>query len=308
MKLYFRGNSCNTYVLRNADDLSFPSKSSCYLRNRQDTYNGKSLSERTFRKKLLTFLSNKLFPNNSSIKKNTANRSTERPEYEYKNIFHRRLKSNINPSLRYELAKDPSVHNVCKATKRLKSLSKYLKEYMVGFITPDGEHWFEQAMPYILNGAASRKLKKSEFIPMAKEFWGLLAKADHYWKSEEFVDYLTTLNSSPEINATIKAIRMLQNEDSIFIPSLTFSGRNAKIKYIPELLICAYSGRKLKWGGDEKHRPSSEHLMPRSLGGEELDSDLNYIISSSWENNLRGNIPLIAFLKGWDFEEYKINH
>ena len=224
-----------------------------------------------------------------------------RPVYEYKNILKERLHSNINPNLKANLLAEGDIHDINRATTRVSSLSKYLKEYMVGFITPDGDHWFEKAMPFILKGCEAENIPEKEFHDVAEEFWGLLAKADNYWKSDSFVEYLGTLEQNPAVKATIKAVKDLQTES---LKNVAFTGYPSKIKYIPELDFCAYSGRKLEWDSDELHRPSAEHILPHSVGGDEVNIDANYLITSAQANSIRGNMPLLEYLKGWDDREY----
>jgi hypothetical protein len=227
----------------------------------------------------------------------------ENKVYEYKNMFPERLKAEFNLDLRETLKHDPTVHNQVKAYQRVKSLSKYLKELMVGYITPDGEHWFEKAMPNILQGAVSEKIdNKKDFYNVAKEFWKLLANADDYWASTDFINYLKGMEQTPAIEATISAVNDMQIEDAM--KKLTFTGQQSKIKFVRELYYCAYSGKDLSSDDDSTHLITLEHIFPRCYAGETGNSDTNYFITSAGPNRKRGSIPLIAYLKGWDDGEY----
>ncbi|MEW5820639.1 MAG: hypothetical protein AB1782_10650, partial [Cyanobacteriota bacterium] len=244
----------------------------------------------------------------ANFKKTKKNDNYVRPVYEYKNMFDTRLKAEINKAVVSELRKDDSIHNLNKSKKRIISLSTYLKEYMVGFVTPDGDHWFQESLPYLYKGCVAKDIDDSKFEAVAKEFWGLLSKADNYWKSEDFLGYLNAMKKTPAVKATIAAIEDLQDSDLCHYREVAFTGYPSKIKYIPELNYCAYSGRELKWDSNEWHNPSAEHILPHSVGGDDANLDINYLVTSAHSNSLRDSIPLLAFLKGWDAKEYIEKH
>lgn len=230
-----------------------------------------------------------------------SNNDWVRPVYEYKNIFDQRLKAEINPDLKSQLRNDRSVYNLTKAVNRVTSLSTYLKEYMVGFVTPDGDHWFEKTLPYIYKGCVARDIPEQKYLEVAKDFWGLLAKADNYWKSDDFLNYLGSMAKTPAVQATIEAVKSLQLPKQ---SDVAFGGYPSKIKYIPDLNYCAYSGRSLEWDTNRWHNPSAEHIFPHSIIGEAGDIDINYFVVSAQANSDRGNIPLLAFLKGHNEVDY----
>jgi hypothetical protein len=272
-----------------------------------DSFNGKTLKDykflnsQTIIEKTLTFLGRK------QSKKGSSKNSTKyvRPEYEYKNFLpdSERPKANIKRDLKDVLMDDPSVHNANKAYLRIKSLSTYLTEKMVGFETPDGDHWFEKALPYIYKGALAKKIPATQYENVAKEFWGLLSKADNYWLSDDFIGYLKSMNQTPAVKATISAIETLRDQDLPVYSKVAFTGYPSKIKYIKELHTCAYSGVPLKWNSKATHSPSAEHILPHSVGGDAVDIDVNFLIASAKANGDRGSLPLLAYLKGWDAQD-----
>lgn len=301
-----------------------------------DTFNGKpvltTVSKQSFLSEMISFLgkqknskrgnsrrSNKSNRyqkrhnnhNKTQHRSHTKSRKTQknddyvRPVFEYKNKFSERLQAEPNNHLKALLACDDSVRNVKKANQRISSLSRYLKEDMVGFITPDGVHWFEKALPFIYKGCVAKDIGEEKYFDMAISFWSLMAKADNYWKSPEFVDYLKTMERTPAVKATIEAVKgLMANEDALQM--VAFTGYPSKIKYIPDLNKCAYSARSLKWDTDALHNPSAEHILPHSIAGDEVNIDINYLVTSAQANSERGNIPLIAYLKGWDAEDYAL--
>lgn len=256
------------------------------------------------KKKAIIKAKQKAITKTKNIKKpKPSNANYVRPEYAYKNMFETRLKAERHPELKTFLMNDKSVHDADRAYTRITSLSAYLKEQMVGFITPDNQHWFEKAMPYILKGSVAKDISGKEYNNAAKDFWGLLAKADNYWKSDAFIGYLKSMKPDDAIRATISAVESLQEKKTI-----TFTGDGgypSKIKYIPELLKrCAYTGSPMSPDGPAIYRPSAEHLLPHSIGGDKLNIDINYLVAGSKANSDRGSLPLMLYLKGWDQEEY----
>ena len=83
---------------------------------------------------------------------------------------------------------------------------------MVGFITPSGDHWFEKALVNLIYGARAKKIPEKQFKDAAKELWSLIAKADPYWTSGKFLNYLESMKPSPARNATIQAIKEITLE------------------------------------------------------------------------------------------------
>lgn len=223
-----------------------------------------------------------------------------RPSYEYNNIFEERLVAEPKSTLKASLLAE-GVHDINKAVVRVSSLSRYLKEDMVGFYTPDGDHWFEKAMPFILKGCEAKNIPVDEYFETALNFWNMMSLADNYWKSNDFVDYLNMMEPNPAVLATIEAVKTMQSMDS---KQIAFTGYPSKIKYIDELDTCAYSGLKLKLN-DDNLSPSAEHILPHSICGDEFNIDVNYFIVSSAANSNRGHIPLLEYLSGWDAPEYE---
>ncbi|MEW5819634.1 MAG: hypothetical protein AB1782_05535 [Cyanobacteriota bacterium] len=226
---------------------------------------------------------------------------------EYKNIFEQNLKSEPNSGLAKLLKADSDVNqaHLGRAVKRTRNFSRYLKEDMVGFITPEGKHWFEGACLYIIKGTAGVDIPEREYVKYAKEFWGHLAKADKYWASDDFINYLQGLESNPGVNATIEAIRQIKTEHSVRNSHVTF-GYNSDMKYIKKLLEdgCAYTGITMKLKSNSKTHPTLEHLFPHRVKGDELNDDCNYVLTIGTANCSRGDIPLTAYLKGWNAVEF----
>lgn len=211
-------------------------------------------------------------------------------------------------------------------------------EYTINGEKKGGYEWFEKALPNLLWGATkagkkglskegtiktdpSRKLTKNELkkarkhppVPddyksVAKELFGLLALHDNYWKSNNFISYLERFEKTDPIVATIEAIKELQTPKSISFAGdvIKVFGYFSPLKIMPELLEKggAYSTNKLSVQDIAKDSPiipefenaSLEHIFPKSWGGECDDS--NYMLASEGLNSLRGNLPLITFLKG----------
>lgn len=237
-------------------------------------------------------------------------------DMKYKNALGEKLVSTPNSNFEAQLKSVKGVKNFSAAKLRVESLSRYLKEEMVGFIVPKytlkdeqkgGYEWFERSLEFILKGCKEGASSK-DFQPLAKELFGLLATHDNYWKSNDFKSYLGRLKPSDAVNATISAIDELQSSKA-----LSFAGEKIKMwgffspmKAMPELLNagCAYSGKALKFDDPTTKHPSIpasinaslDHIMPKSWGGP--CDDANYILSSQEANTKRGNISLISYLKG----------
>jgi len=242
-------------------------------------------------------------------------------ETEYQSVLKEPLISEPRPTFEKDLKLERLVsYNDAKV--RISSLSRYLKEDMVGFVVPKydvngeqkgGYQWFEKAAEYLIRGS-KENVKESNFKPVAKELYGLLALHDNYWKSPEFIDYLSTLKQSPAIKATIAAVKELNapktsnvSKELSFRGSLflTTKGFFSPLKVIDKLskTNCAYTGEKFTTYNDHtsqpdapKNQPSLDHIMPKSWGGP--CEDYNYILASRDSNTLRGNIELIKFLRG----------
>lgn len=218
---------------------------------------------------------------------------------EYKNKFNTQLKATPNPNLRKELEADKSIYDVDKAFQRLTSLSRYLKEEMVGFITPSGEEWFPKALINFIYGAKDCKVPEEDFKKTAKELWSLIAKADKYWYSQEFINYLSSFKPSPARDATIQAIEEIAREKTPMMSKIAF-GYKSDMKKIQKILDhgCAYSGKPMNRTGGWPDQVTLEHIFSSNNGGS--DSDFNYILTTSKANDDRGNLPLIDYLKGKD--------
>ena len=139
----------------------------------------------------------------------------------YKNVLDEQLVSKPRPTFEEDLKKVKGITSYDAAKTRISSLSRYLKEDMVGFVVPEyksenvlhgGYQWFQQGAEYLLRGATEGEVKKiqetvikdgeekiiekttktgtaeADFKSAAKELYGLLATHDNYWKSPEFVD------------------------------------------------------------------------------------------------------------------------
>lgn len=230
------------------------------------------------------------------------------PDVKYQNMFKTRLKATPNPNFKKELnvmAKAGKIHDVEKAFLRITSLSRYLKEDMVGFITPDGRHWFEGACKYIIKGTACEDISESDYKKYAMKFWQLMVKADNYWTSDKFVNYLESMNQDDAgVKATLESIKSIQKENHKRSSNISF-GYKSDLKYIPKLLNdgCGYTGESFSFDSPETI-PSLEHLFPHHFGGDEVNDDCNYILVSPESNRLRWHIPLTAYLSGWDGDEY----
>jgi hypothetical protein len=237
------------------------------------------------------------------------------PVVEYRNMFDTLLKASPNPLLEKLLVRDLKISDPEKAHKRITSLSRYLKEDMVGFITPDGRHWFEGALKYFIRGAVSKDLTDKQMEKhgpaIAEHFWGLLAKADSYWSSGEFLDYMKNhMNpEEPGVKETIQGVSRLYQK-KLTNKTVSF-GYSSDLRYIQKLLDDggAYTGKPLKLTNVSNHPayPTLEHIQPHSTGGDEVNDDCNYLLVRQNDNGDRSNIPLIAYLKGWDAQEF-LNH
>lgn len=237
-------------------------------------------------------------------------------DMKYKNALDERLVSSPNADFEKQLKAVKGINNFKASKVRVESLSRYLKEEMVGFIVPEyttknekkgGYEWFERSMEYLLKGCKNGA-KVNDYKPLAKELLGLLATHDNYWKSNEFKAYLGRLEPSDAIKATMAAIDELQSAKAI-----SFTGEKVKmwgyfspIKAMKELLDAggAYSGKALKFDEPFTKHPripedvnaSLEHIMPKSWGGP--CDDANYLLTSQKANTKRGNMSLLAYLKG----------
>lgn len=231
------------------------------------------------------------------------------PVFEYVNKYPKKLVAEPNLTLRSQLQRDPSVHNTGTAFERITYFSKYLKEGMVGFYTPTGEHWFEGACKYLIKGSAGVDIPEELYPVYAEKCWSLLAKADNFWTSDEFVDYLKSMNQNTGVKATIEAINNIREAKKPFSSSISF-GYNSELRFIPELLELGgvYSGTKLRLSYDDKPNdfdyPSIEHLYPHVEGGDDVNDICNYVLATSEANSRRSDIPLVDYLKGWDAEDY----
>ena len=216
------------------------------------------------------------------------------------------LKSFQNTNFEKKLQAVADIHDFSKAKARIANLSRYLKENMVGFVVPEyqvkgekkgGYQWFEKSAEYLLRGC-KQGAKEEDFKSIAKELYGLLALHDNYWKSDDFINYLSSLTQTPALIDTIQAIKELQGKKSV-----SFSSTNPSIlKHISRLLKDggAYSTKPLIYcsGATGDRLASVDHIMPEDWGGP--CEDYNYILSSAKINSTRGNISLLDFLKGHD--------
>jgi len=263
-------------------------------------------------------------------------------DMEYKNVLKKTLASEPRPTFEEDLKQVDGIISYDQAKTRISSLSRYLKEDMVGFVVPEyitnnekkgGYQWFEQSAEYLLRGSAEGETYKVEekilnngieqlvektvkpgvaeadFQPAAKELYGLLAVHDNYWKSPEFVKYLSTLKQTPAIKATISAVKELGEPKDVSFTGEKFIkmyGYFSPLKAMDKLLDdgCAYSAAPLQFDDPqtehEKINPkvnaSLEHIMPKYWGGPCDDS--NYLLASSKANSDRRDMALIQYLKG----------
>lgn len=229
----------------------------------------------------------------------------------YRNLFDIRPKASLNADFRETLKLDKAsnkpdclkVHHVQNAYTRISSFSSYLKEKMVGFVTPDGENWFEKALKNLLNGSVATEVDPKHYKPLAKELFGTLSMADDYWKSTEFIRYLATMEQNPAVLNTLQAVCELKSDDEAIQKVAFGGGYSSKLKNIKELAVCAYTNRALDKGDvSQAFQVSVEHLLPHSKGG--TDEDTNFVIAASRPNMKRGNMPLLPYLKGWDCKEW----
>lgn len=235
----------------------------------------------------------------------------------YKNVLNKPLVSEESPTYSKDLKK-LKLHHFPLAKMRVASLSRYLKEDMVGFVVPKytlngeqkgGYQWFEKGAEYLLKGT-KENVYEHDYKPAAKEFYGLLSTHDKYWKSQEFIDYLSTLKQTPAIQSTISAVSDLK-DSSKDIPfkgtvKIQMFGYFSPLKAMDKLLNdgCAYTGEPLIFDDPKKRHgkisakqcASMEHIMPKSWGGP--CDDANYMLTSAASNSKRGNMGLIDYLKG----------
>lgn len=253
-----------------------------------------------------------LFNNNLSflakkVKQPKSSMASQKEYYQYHNIFKKRLKSTPKPNFE-DLIAVLNLHDAAKAATRISSFSKYLKEQMVGFITPEGEHWFNGACKYLILATAGVPIRESDYEKYAKEFWGLMAHADHYWTSHEFISYLGSMDKEDAgVKATLSTIKNLNMKEQTNSSEVSFKGNyETTLTDIKELLDngCAYSGKQFSVNEGDGY-PTIEHLFPHSAGGDNVNVDSNYVLVKGLTNNLRGNIPLTEFLKGWDGLEFE---
>lgn len=215
----------------------------------------------------------------------------------YKSLFKTGLKATPNPNLRSELEKDKSIYDIENAFTRITSFSRYLKEEMIGYITPAGEHWFEKALINMIYGTRLEKISETEFKSAAKDLWSVIAKGDSYWTSDDFLNYLNSMKPSAARNATIEAIKEIAMERKSRATQVAF-GYSSDLKKVQRLLDhgCAYSGEPMQRTGGWPYQVTAEHLFPSYNGGN--DTDCNFILATSKANDDRGNLSLVDFLKG----------
>ncbi|MEW5818723.1 MAG: hypothetical protein AB1782_00905 [Cyanobacteriota bacterium] len=200
-----------------------------------------------------------------------------------------------------------AIHDIDKASTRIQGLSRYL-QLMVGFVPPDnrcGKEWFELGCTYLIKGSAGINIPEIEYPKYAKEFWELMNEANTYWTSAEFINHLESINTNPGVNASIRALKEIKSERSLTKKpenNLSFSGLNSGLLNIKYLLNdgCPYTNEPY----NGKTTPSLDHILPHSAIGEAGNIDYNYIISSARGNSLRGDIPIVEFIRGWDADEY----
>ena len=248
----------------------------------------------------------------------------------YKNTLN--LKSQPEPNFRKNLAGVQGIKpfNLDNAESRISSLSKYLKEKMIGFEVPEyefdpasdgvkrekkgGYQWFERGLQNLLIGSKKADLQPEEYKDTAQELFGLLSLHDKYWKSHEFSDYLASLKASKTINkdqtkavnATIEAIKELQKvnrakrvsfgaKEIVKMQERTFT----PMKRMPEILkSCAYTGVHLSYFfTTDDAKISTDHIIPHSWENSKND-DGNFLITTAESNDMRGTLPLLSYLKG----------
>jgi hypothetical protein len=239
-------------------------------------------------------------------------------DLKYKNRLN--LKSIENTDFIQLVELNSTISDKEQATIRIKSLSTYLKESMIGFIVPQytikgqskgGYEWFERGLENLLK-ACKKYSTPDDYKNNAKQLFTLLALHDSFWTSNQFVSYLQELKPSLAINKTIEAINELNNTETK--KSISFLGDKkvnmygffSPLKCMQELLDkgCAYSGEKLFFDDPDKHaqRPepfqnaSLDHIVPQSWGG--IDDDSNFLLTSVQTNSLRGNCTLLRYLRG----------
>jgi hypothetical protein len=227
------------------------------------------------------------------------------PVVKYNNRFKQKLKAEPNPDLKEILIKEfgDDLHNPERAVDRITSLSRYLKEEMVGFITPGGKEWFEGACEFLIKGAAGRPILEKDFQKHAERFWKLMAMADPYWQSTEFIKYLHSLDQNPGVKATVEAVKKLSKEQQKS-SEISF-GYSSQLRFIPELLKSgAYTNKPLTLNPSRENYATIEHIYPKNFGGDELNDDCNYLLTSIKANNERGCLSLMEYLMGWNIAEF----
>lgn len=254
---------------------------------------------------------------NSNVVSFKAKNVGDVKDMSYKNVLAEPLKSTPNADFGEKLKKIPGVKSLENAKTRVASLSRYLKEDMVGFVIPEytfngvtkgGDQWFQKGSEYLLRGCKQGANEK-DFPALAKDLYGMLATHDNYWKSDKFHGYLSTLEETPAIKATKDAVKDLQKQDKqvSFKGLVQMYGYFSPLKAMDKLLNdgCAYSGKKLQFDDPTKKRDgkippdvnaSLEHIMPKSWGGP--CEDYNYLLTSQGSNSKRGNMDLLSYLKG----------
>lgn len=233
-----------------------------------------------------------------------------RTDVPYVNRLNKRLKSTFNPGLRTILEKDNKVKpaNLSMAVERSQNFSKYLKETMVGFITPQGTEWFEGACTNLIKATAGMDVPEFMYPRFAKDFWGYMSNVDPYWKSDEFVSYLSELTENEGVKASIHAIKEIQKEEKQpksesqtkeHESKISF-GYSSEMRFIKEIHQNggAYCGEPLSLT-DEHAFPTLEHLFPHIMGGSD-DDDCNFVLANPEQNRNRAIMPLLDYLRGWD--------
>jgi len=278
-------------------------------------------------KSFSTFTNNFQSVNFDGHNKN-KDRYTPKINPKYNNIFPQRLKSTPDENLKSVLQQDHTIYDVEKSFNRLSNFSKYLKETMVGFYLPleyneqgrrkfKDTQWFEEACTFFIKAAANKYVNETQYFKYAKDFWTLLSKTDTYWTSNEFIDYLNTINTNKGVTETIRAIKAIKAEKPNKPFDITF-GYDDYLKKIPELIKngCAYSGNKFSFNRGKSQfnlppdYPTIEHVFPHNKGGKCERSNIanrltNYILVTSENNESRWNLPLLDFLKGKDVSCYQ---
>lgn len=226
----------------------------------------------------------------------------------YNTVLSKPLPSYKKQDLEKILVQVRDVQKPRLAAQRVQSFSNYLKK-MVGFIPPaavDNKQWFELGCTYLIKGAAGVNVPEEAYPRYAKKLWNLISKADPYWTSDEFINYLQTINNNKGVQATIDALKELKPDSKNLWGLVSFTGNYVSdMRYIPELLKngCAYSGTPLDPTKYNKY-PTLEHIFPHAEGTDLVNTDYNYVLTLGLENSSRGCIPLVEFLGGWNEEDF----